>query len=151
VFLIAAFVVSKGTIPIAGPWTPDAPAIDAIRASGHSRLLTWFDWGEYAIWHLAPGGIEVSMDGRRETVYSERTVDSHFAFYRATAGHIAYVDAVAADLVWVPVRLPIVPVLKQRGWTVAYESPVSVVLQRAQNEAPSLSVARRGTRVFPGP
>lgn len=152
VFLIAAFVVSKGTIPIAGPWTPDAAAIDAIRASGHSRLLTWFDWGEYAIWHLAPGGIEVSMDGRRETVYSERTVDSHFAFYRATAGHVDYVDAVAADLVWVPVRLPIVPALKLRGWTVAYESPVSVVLQRAPHDAPSsLSVARREARVFPGP
>ena len=91
------------------------------------------------------------MDGRRETVYSERTVDSHFAFYRATAGHVGYVDAVAADLVWVPVRLPIVPALKQRGWTVAYESPVSVVLQRAQHDAPALSVARREARVFPGP
>ena len=29
-----------------------------------------FDWGEYVLWHLSPQ-IKVSIDGRRETVYSD--------------------------------------------------------------------------------
>jgi hypothetical protein len=151
VFLIVAMVASKGTIPIAGPWTPDAPAIDAIKASGRGRLLTWFDWGEYAIWHLAPSGIVVSMDGRRETVYSERTVDSHFAFYRAKGSATGYVDAVGADLVWLPVRLPIVPVLKERGWNVTYESDVSIVFERSGKSPRPEAMVRSESRVFPGP
>jgi hypothetical protein len=150
-FLVVATLASRGTIPIVGPWTPDASAIDAIRASGRARLLTWFDWGEYAIWHLSPSGIGVSMDGRRETVYSERTVDDHFAFYRAKASHTGYADVVGADLVWLPAELPIVPVLKQRGWSVAYESQVSVVLERTQSGPRIESTLRPEARVFPGP
>jgi hypothetical protein len=91
------------------------------------------------------------MDGRRETVYSDRTVESHFAFYRAKTSHVGYVDAVGADLVWLPARLPIVPVLKERGWSVAYESQVSVVFERAHS-GPRVEVALRpDARVFPGP
>ena len=29
-----------------------------------------FDWGEYVLWHLGPE-VKVSMDGRRETIYSD--------------------------------------------------------------------------------
>jgi hypothetical protein len=33
-------------------------------------MATMFNWGEFAIWHLGPR-VKVSIDGRRETVYSE--------------------------------------------------------------------------------
>ena len=45
------------------------------------RMITWFDWGEYAIWHFSPA-IQVSLDGRRETAYSANVVRSHLEFYR---------------------------------------------------------------------
>ena len=55
-------------------WTPDRPAAAALEASGaRGRLVVPFEWGEYAIWHLGPG-LRVSVDGRRETVYSARVV-----------------------------------------------------------------------------
>ena len=48
-------------------------------------MVTFFDWGQYAIWHK-PDDLRVSMDGRRETVYSERSVDLHLDMYLAKAG-----------------------------------------------------------------
>src|SRR5262245_52551855 len=56
------------------PWTPDLQAAAALGgASAQGRLVLPFNWGEYAIWHFGPR-LRVSIDGRRETVYSERTL-----------------------------------------------------------------------------
>ena len=54
-----------------GPWMPEREA-GAFIVANHleGRLLSWFDWGQYAIWHFAPR-LKVSLDGRRETVYSD--------------------------------------------------------------------------------
>ena len=44
------------------------PAGDAAflrQALPAGRLLTWFNWGQYAMWHLGPQ-VQVSFDGRRE-------------------------------------------------------------------------------------
>jgi hypothetical protein len=50
-----------------------AKAVGLIKASGVAgNLATEFNWGEYVIWHLGPE-IKVSIDGRRETVYSTPT------------------------------------------------------------------------------
>jgi len=43
------------------------------------QMLTYFDWGQYVLWHLGPK-IKVSMDGRRETVYSEETYQQDLRF-----------------------------------------------------------------------
>jgi len=46
-------------------------AIALLKQSGVSgNLAVHFDWGEYALWHLSPR-IKVSLDGRRETIYSD--------------------------------------------------------------------------------
>ena len=42
-------------------------------------MVTFFDWGEYALWHLY-SGIKVSMDGRRETIYPRTVYDEDQAF-----------------------------------------------------------------------
>jgi hypothetical protein len=48
-----------------------ARAIALLKQSGvHANMAVPFDWGEYVIWHLGPN-VKVSMDGRRETVYSD--------------------------------------------------------------------------------
>ena len=60
-----------------GPWMPEREAGAFIVANALSgRMLTWFDWGQYMIWHSAPQ-VKVSMDGRRETVYSDTFVAQH--------------------------------------------------------------------------
>ena len=45
------------------------------------RLVVWFDWGEYAIWHFTPDLLSVSIDGRRETVYTDQIMQKHLNFY----------------------------------------------------------------------
>ena len=52
--------------------------VEAAQLQG--RLVVWFDWGEYAIWHFAPA-LRVSIDGRRETVYTDQVMQKHLNFY----------------------------------------------------------------------
>ena len=85
-------------LPIKGTWTPDLPAASYLRvASG--RLLTTFDWGEYAIWHFGPR-LKVSIDGRRETVYSDSVLQWHRAFESAEPDAQTIVAELAPDYVW---------------------------------------------------
>lgn len=46
-------------------------AVALMRQSGvETNLAIPMNWGEYVLWHVGPG-IKVSMDGRRETVYTD--------------------------------------------------------------------------------
>ena len=143
-------------ITVEGDWMPDGDALRYLDAHAPpKRLVTWFDWGEYAIWHLSPRGIRVSMDGRRETVYSDRVLREHFAFYANSSGDAwRYPDLVGADEVWLPKTLAIVGPLQAHGWRPIFESPASVVLAR---EVPANQIAQLVTHAsarraeFPGP
>jgi hypothetical protein len=118
-------------IAVEGDWVPDREAVRFLKAQAHdTRLLTWFDWGEYAIWHLSSSGIRVSMDGRRETVYSDRVLADHWAFYLNTGAAWEYPDQIGAERIWVPKQFAVVPSLRDHGWHVAFESNRSIVLSR---------------------
>jgi hypothetical protein len=85
--LLAAAVMSVRVVsafqcmPIKGEWIPDSAAIPVLqRGIDGGRVVTYFDWGEYAFWHLGPR-LKVSMDGRRETLYSEELLAIHYAIY----------------------------------------------------------------------
>ena len=86
VAVIAAAVVGSKTLTCVrteGTWVPDREAARVLRDAPPGRLVTFFDWGEYALWHLGPR-LRVSMDGRRETVYSDTRLLEHDAIYRGT-------------------------------------------------------------------
>ena len=136
-------------IAVEGPWIPDRDAVRFLRAeSRQMRLLTWFDWGEYAIWHLSPRGVQVSMDGRRETVYSADVLADHWAFYRNEPESWRYADRIGADRIWLPRELPVVSTLRQHGWHAAFESERSIVLSRENR--PTLAASRdRSPQFFP--
>jgi len=65
-------------LPIQDSWAPDREAA-AYLENLHGRIWIAFDWGEYAIWHFGPQ-LKVSIDGRRETVYSDDVIQWHRAF-----------------------------------------------------------------------
>jgi hypothetical protein len=132
-FVTLASVGSHITrITVEGDWMPDAEAMRYIRVHVRDvRLVTWFDWGEYAIWHLSPNRVVVSMDGRRETVYSDRVLRDHFAFYRNDGDEAwRYPDRIGADRVWLPTKLPVVAALRAHGWHVEFETATSTLLSR---------------------
>ena len=160
-FALAAMIVPAapiiaahaGCVTIGGPWVPDADAgrfIAQNRLKG--RMLTWFDWGEYAIWHFGPD-LRVSMDGRRETVYTDATIQAHWRFYAADETSLAYLRTLDPDFIWLPARLPVISRIADAGWTPIFTGPISVVFARAGAgpfqpvEGPSTTAMR----CFPGP
>jgi hypothetical protein len=139
-------------VTMGGSW---APEVDAARFILHNRLegrmLTWFDWGEYAIWHFGPD-LQVSMDGRRETVYTDATIQAHRRFYAADETASTYLRALNPDFIWLPNRLPVTKTLAQAGWQPVFNGPVSVVFARAgAGPFQQVGTSVDGVRCFPGP
>ncbi len=139
-------------LPVGGPWTPEPDAARFItRNHLQGRLLTWFDWGEYAIWHFGPD-LRVSMDGRRETVYSLASIQAHRRFYAADDTALSYLRDLNPDYIWLPIRLPIVERLAAAGWTTVFKGPISAVFART-GAGPFLDAGppSSAVRCFPGP
>jgi hypothetical protein len=137
--------------------TPEAEAVTVLNQQRVGRrVLVWFTWGEYAIWHLSPR-MQVSIDGRRETVYSDTLATRHFDFYFDRGDGAALPHDLRADYIWVPRILPAVPRLRaDSNWTVIYEGDQSVIFQRSTltPHRPSTSVVAAtatAPRIFPGP
>lgn len=113
---------------------------------GH--VLTWFNWGEYLIWHFGPD-LKVSMDGRRETVYSAKLVDAHMGFYTGTSDEWRYPDALNADYVWIPRHLPVVRALQLHGWRPLCEGRLSILLTRASDTRQCAAQPATRSKGFP--
>jgi hypothetical protein len=150
--LACVAVLLCGRVWVFGPWTPEPEAVRYLnehRLSG--RMVTWFDYGEYAIWHLTPA-IRVSMDGRRETVYSERLRALHTKIYRGGPDGIAALATLDADYVWLPNTFSALQDLAAAGWHPAFIGARSTILAR---QKPALvmiaAVTPEQARAFPGP
>jgi hypothetical protein len=132
--------------------TPEPDVVRLVKSNQlRGRMLIWFDWGEYAIWHLYPA-IRISFDGRRETVYSARVLDLHYAFYEGRPEGLAYARALNPDYVWVPATFPVVDGLKGQGWSTLYRGPISVLLAREPPASLVMPESAAGSRrCFPSP
>jgi hypothetical protein len=97
-------------------------AVRLLRASGaQTNLAIPMNWGEYVLWHVGPG-IKVSMDGRRETVY---TVDGYTEVMDFTFGRDDWdrlLRRPGVDLALVPTaEWPVYNLLKLKpGWTLLH-------------------------------
>jgi hypothetical protein len=89
------------------------------------------------------------MDGRRETIYTDDVTATHVKFYAGTPGFVDYPDRIGADYIWLPRDVPVVPQLKARGWRIAFEGPVSVLLTRSDQLVTVRSTSPSGRRAFP--
>jgi hypothetical protein len=130
---------------------PEGAAVAFARTNHlRGRMLTFFDWGEYAIWHLSPA-VQVSIDGRRETVYSPSQIDRHLRIYSdlVTDAEIQNLDA---DYVWLPGNLQVVSRFSRTNWVPIYTGPTSVILARSPSQPfQQVPAAPEHLRCFPGP
>jgi hypothetical protein len=134
----------------ADDWAPEAESVAFLQENAlRGRLLTYFPYGQLAIWHLAPR-LAVSYDGRRETVYSEAVRRAHLEFYSPTPD-ASYADRIGADYVWVPRRLSVVNLLTAAGWVRIFQGTQSVVLSRRDGGPHVQPPPWGGRRCFPGP
>jgi hypothetical protein len=93
--------VAMSCIPVDAATRPDAAVISALKLAPPGRLVLLFQWGEYALWHVGPA-IRVSMDGRRETVYSDRRVQEHDAILAGSPDGLQTLELWRPEYVWLP-------------------------------------------------
>lgn len=102
---------------------------------GSYRLAVHFSWGEYAIWHLGPR-VQVSMDGRRETVYPDSVYDAYLAFMTGSENWSGHLERPSADLALVTKSGPSANLLELApGWTRVLEGDVDALYARDRVEA----------------
>jgi hypothetical protein len=124
------------------------PAVELIKESGVSgNLMIDFNWGEYAIWQLAPR-VKVGMDGRRETVYPETMYAEYVYFYSGIGEWDAVLKNYPTDMVLMPSGSAPVNLLRlSANWQVVYADPLSTLFVRRDSPgAQSLLAAARDFR-----
>jgi hypothetical protein len=138
-----------------------ARAVVLLKQSGlRGNLAVPYDWGEYALWHLGPQ-IKVSMDGRRETAYSDAEYRRSRDFEQGTGVWDALLKAEpSTDLVLAPSASPTTNLLSRtRGWLPVHQDTLCTLFVRAgfpglsrivQTPVPSLPDDGAGL-CFPGP
>lgn len=104
---------SMRCIGVETPRAADSEAMRVLRGAPPGRVVTFFDWGEYAIWHVGPA-VRVSMDGRRETVYSDARLEEHAAILDGRPDGLATLAAWRPEYVWLPATSA-----RTRDWLVA--------------------------------
>lgn len=134
-------------LAIQGAWVPDLEAAAVLRSAAPGRLVVPFDWGEYAIWHFGPS-LRVSMDGRRETVYSPRTIELQDAVMSGAPEGIAYLLRERPEYVWMKSDAGTVrDALGAAGYRVDVSTLRSFVASRG--DVPALQAAAAMPSCFP--
>jgi hypothetical protein len=140
-FIAAAWVGSRSLscVRTEGTWIPDRVAAQVFEIAPPGRLVTFFNWGEYALWHFGPR-LRVSMDGRRETVYSDARLADHDGIIRGTAEGFARLAEWRAEYAWLPSRSAATRAwLLEHGYVIDKETDRSFVARRA--DLPPLTAA----------
>jgi len=103
-------------------------AVALLKQSGVSgNLAVHFTWGEYAIWHLSPR-IKVSVDGRRETVYSDEIRRENLNFRLGKGDWDALLRKHETHLALVRKKFPVFNLMQLHpDWLLVYDDPVSAL------------------------
>ncbi len=126
------------------------PALIAAAPTG--RAITYFDWGQQALFHLGPA-LKVSIDGRRETVYSPHTLREQYAIARGTPDGLAVLARLRPEYVWLP--LPFSTTTRDwlawNGYRIDVEDATEFLAVRADLPTITRQVPLAPRSCFPGP
>jgi hypothetical protein len=108
-----------------------ARAVARIKDSGATgNMAVFFDWGEYALWHLSPR-IKVSVDGRRETVYADGVHTENLNFLMGLNDWDAVLRNHDTHLALVSKKWPTFNLMALRpGWRLIHEDETSGLFGR---------------------
>lgn len=134
-------------LTIRGDWAPDTVAAMALKGR-QGKLATTFVWGEYAIWHFGPA-LRVSVDGRRETVYSDSVIQLHRRFEAGEPDALEDVRKLAPDYIWLPAsRTRVKDWLRDNDYRIDITTPASFIAVR--HDIPPLHMSGAApSRCFP--
>jgi hypothetical protein len=102
----------------------------------HGNILGDFGWGEYLIWHTAPAS-KVFIDGRYDTVYSQKVINQYLDFINARADAPSVLQAYPHDFVLIPGDGPALGVVRQAAiqWKLVYRDKHWMLFARADSAA----------------
>jgi hypothetical protein len=127
VALIVAAVPRLGCIRLDPATGFDFPvcAVDRIRRSGaEGNLAVHFDWGEYVLWQLGPR-VRVSVDGRRETIYSEAVYEDSLRLRLGVGDWDALLKRPETDFALVSKKFAGFNLLmREPGWVLVHEDAI---------------------------
>jgi hypothetical protein len=126
----------------------DPAGMARLRAtSGEGRIAVHFNWGQYALWHLAPR-LRISWDGRRETLYSAQVQETQRAVLSGLPAGDRWLSEVKPEYVWLPASsVTRREWLLAHGYRVDHHDSVSFIAVRA--DLPPLPLAEPAGRCFP--
>jgi hypothetical protein len=129
VLALPNFSCIRITPPIGGSYP--ARAVALIRQSGAvANLAIDFDWGEYALYHLSPA-VKVSVDGRRETMYSREIFGENMAFKYGQGDWNALLRNRDTHLALVRAGFPAFNLMKlEPGWRLIYQDSLAALFGR---------------------
>jgi len=106
-------------------------AVALLKESGVSGdLATEFDWGEYVIWQLGPQ-VQVSIDGRRETVYRDDVYRQSVNFMLGTGRWDELLSQDRTDMALVMKGHPDDNLLRlDPDWMLIFDDPQSAIFVR---------------------
>lgn len=100
------------------------------QSNATGNMAVHFDWGEYVLWHLGPR-IRVSIDGRRETVYSDRPYAENLRFTSGLGDWDGILEKHETHLAFVSKGFPVFNLMQLKaGWTRVYEDSISGLFVR---------------------
>jgi hypothetical protein len=121
--------------------TPGSYPVGAMRYLGNNhlsgKLLVYFDWGEYAIFHLYPQ-FRVAFDGRYETVYPPEVCRRYFDFLWARPNWKTFLEQYPPDFILWPKNRKIARILsREPAWRIVYADKFCVLFKsNSQKENP---------------
>jgi hypothetical protein len=125
-------------------------AVALIQQSGITgNLAVHFDWGEYTLWHLGPR-VKVSLDGRRETVYSQEIYKANGDFMAGVNDWDALIEEHPTDMALVKPSDAVYNLLHLRpDWTEVYTTKTSALFVR--RDSPQAGPLQRAAKAFTPP
>jgi hypothetical protein len=126
-------------------------SVAVLRESGVTGNLAvdGFFWGEYVLWHLGPE-LKVSVDGRRETVYSSDVWSRSMAFATGRGKWDQVLRDPPPELVLAASGLPSFNLMSLHpDWVLLYSDATSGIFGR--EGSPSAAAVRRAAAIAPGP
>jgi hypothetical protein len=105
----------------------------------HGNILNNFGFGQYLIWHAAPGS-KIFVDGRYDLAYPPAVMRDYLTFIRNLPGAAAVLTKYPHDYVLIAPDDPAVVVMQgARGWREIYRDPDCILYARRDSAAASIA------------
>ena len=125
-------------------------AVALLKDSGiKGKLVVFFDWGEYVLWHVGPN-VQVSMDPRRHSAYSHAVYVQNFQFQNGVGAWDKLLDVGPADMVLYSKQFPAFNLMQARkDWALVYDDELAGLFVRRDSPSHRLLQATKARDDLP--